>query len=55
MSGEMWAAGEMICLGCDETEGIHTWLVGSEPVECASCGEMLVVPMDTSVWGEETA
>jgi hypothetical protein len=48
---EAWAAGELICLGCGYDEGIHTWLVGSEPVECSECSEMLCVPKDTeTVW-----
>lgn len=43
---KMWAADEMVCRGCGCDEGVHIWLVGSEPVECPECGEMLMVPKD---------
>lgn len=49
MSAETWASGEMVCLGCGNDEGIHIWLVGSEPVECDWCSEALMVPKEPEV------
>lgn len=43
---DVWTVGEMVCLGCGFDEDIHTWLVGSEPVECSERGEMLCVPKE---------
>ncbi len=43
---DVWAAGEMLCLNCGHDEGIHVWLMGSEPVECPGCGEMMCVPKE---------
>lgn len=47
MPAELWAQGEMMCLGCGcDRPYIHVWLVGSEPVECPECSEMLCVPKE---------
>lgn len=43
---ETWATGEMVCLSCGANEGIHVWLIDSEPVECHKCGDVLCVPVD---------
>lgn len=49
---EKWATGPMLCLYCGCSEGIHAWLVGSEPVECSVCGEMACVPIDGAGFGD---
>lgn len=46
-TSETWATGEMVCLNCGEDEGVHVWMVGSEPVECPVCSQMKMVPKDT--------
>ena len=43
---DVWAVGEMLCLNCGRGGDIHTWLLGTEPVECPSCGEMFCVPIE---------
>jgi hypothetical protein len=47
----LWVASEMVCFGCGYDEGIHVWMIGSEPVECPECGFSLCVPKDVEeVW-----
>ena len=49
---EKWATGKMLCLACGFDRGIHVWFVGSEPVECPRCTEMMCVPKDGAGFGD---
>jgi hypothetical protein len=46
MEEELWVVGEVLCPSCGYHQDIHVYLLGSEPIQCARCLQMLCVPVD---------